>query len=95
MSKQRELNFKPGAKSWEKSTWSSYAWCESCSGSKLANYQSPASDLMWSDYEGNLIDTWGRFNWTDDRDIDSCRHAKALIELFKAPWPPSTVQCGW
>ena len=56
----------PGATSWSKSTWCSYGWNESASATKLAAYQSPASDLLWSDYIGVLIDTWGRFNWTPD-----------------------------
>jgi prepilin-type N-terminal cleavage/methylation domain-containing protein len=58
--------FKAGTKSWTRSTWVSYGWCESCSGMKLAAAGSPASDLLWSDYIGVLVDTWGRFNWTPD-----------------------------
>jgi prepilin-type N-terminal cleavage/methylation domain-containing protein/prepilin-type processing-associated H-X9-DG protein len=58
--------FKPGANSWQKSTYVSYGWNESASATKLANYKSPASDLLWSDYIGVLVDTWGRFGWTDD-----------------------------
>jgi len=49
-----------------KSTYLSYSWCESCSGAKQAQFTQPASDLIWSDYEGVLLDTWGRFNWTPD-----------------------------
>lgn len=56
----------PGATSWKKSAWMSYGWNESASTTKLASYSSPASDLMWGDYDGILIDTWGRFNWTND-----------------------------
>jgi len=51
---------------WQNSRWASYAWNESASGNNLANYQSPASDLMWSDYIGVLVDTWYRFSWTPD-----------------------------
>ncbi len=58
--------FQAGKQSWTKSTYVSYGWSESASGSALAAFSSPASDLMWSDYDGILIDTWGRFNWTDD-----------------------------
>lgn len=63
-----QSNFQPGTKSWQKSTWVSYAWNESASGVKLANYQNPASDLLWADYVGVLVDTWNRFagGWTDD-----------------------------
>lgn len=49
-----------------KSTYVSYGWNESASGTSLASYQSPASDLIWSDYIGVLVDTWGRFSWTPD-----------------------------
>jgi len=58
--------WKPGTQSWKKSTWVSYAWNESASTQKLAAYQNPASDLMWSDYDGQLIDSWNRFQWTPD-----------------------------
>jgi prepilin-type N-terminal cleavage/methylation domain-containing protein/prepilin-type processing-associated H-X9-DG protein len=58
--------WQPGAQSWTRSTWVSYAWNESASAQTLANYQNPASDLMWADYTGQLIDTWNRFTWTDD-----------------------------
>jgi len=51
---------------YQRSTWTSYGWNESASGSALAAFQSPASDLMWSDYVGVLVDTWGRFDWTPD-----------------------------
>jgi len=51
---------------YQQSTWASYGWNESASGNTLANYQSPASDLMWSDYIGVLVDTWNRFGWTPD-----------------------------
>lgn len=51
---------------YQKSTYVSYGWNESASGTKLAAYNSPASDLLWSDYIGVLIDTWGRFSWTPD-----------------------------
>lgn len=44
----------------------SYGWNESASGAKLAQYENPANDLMWSDYVGVLVDTWSRFGWTDD-----------------------------
>lgn len=58
--------WQPGTSSWQKSTFLSYGWNESASGQKLANYQSPASDLLWCDYIGVLVDTWNRFGWTDD-----------------------------
>ena len=58
--------FKPGTQSWKKSTYISYGWNENASGQSLAAYTSPASDLLWSDYGLVLIDTWGRFGWTDD-----------------------------
>jgi prepilin-type N-terminal cleavage/methylation domain-containing protein/prepilin-type processing-associated H-X9-DG protein len=61
-----ESNYKAGASSWNKSTYISYGWNESASGAALAGYQNPASDLMWSDYDGVLVDTWSRFSWTDD-----------------------------
>jgi prepilin-type N-terminal cleavage/methylation domain-containing protein/prepilin-type processing-associated H-X9-DG protein len=56
----------PGTNSWTRSTWTSYGWNESASGVPLARYNSPASDLMWSDYVGVLVDTWNRFAWTPD-----------------------------
>lgn len=56
----------PGTNSWTRSTWASYGWNESASGVPLARYTSPASDLMWSDYIGVLVDTWNRFGWTPD-----------------------------
>jgi len=59
-------NWKPGTQSWKNSTWVSYAWNESASAQKQAAYQSPASDLMWADYDGQLIDSWNRFAWTPD-----------------------------
>jgi len=46
-----------------KSTYASYGWAESLSGASLATLQSPASDLVWSDYIGVLVDAWGRFGW--------------------------------
>jgi len=49
-----------------KSTYISYGWNEDASGSALASFNSPSSDLLWSDYIGVLVDTWGRFNWTPD-----------------------------
>jgi len=61
-----QSNFVPGASSWTRSQWISYGWNESASGQKMAAYQSPASDLLWSDYGGVLIDTWSRFGWTPD-----------------------------
>jgi prepilin-type N-terminal cleavage/methylation domain-containing protein len=61
-----QSNFVAGASSWTKSTWCSYGWNENSSGQALAAYQSPASDLLWGDYIGVLIDTWSRFQWTDD-----------------------------
>jgi prepilin-type N-terminal cleavage/methylation domain-containing protein/prepilin-type processing-associated H-X9-DG protein len=51
---------------YQKSTWASYGWNESASGQTQAAYTSPASDLLWSDYIGVLVDTWSRFGWTDD-----------------------------
>jgi|SwirhirootsSR2_FD_contig_81_2338178_length_1031_multi_2_in_0_out_0_1 prepilin-type N-terminal cleavage/methylation domain-containing protein len=56
----------PGTNSWTKSSWMSYGWNESASGTPLAKYQSPAYDLMWSDYIGVLVDTWDRYGWTTD-----------------------------
>lgn len=61
-----QSNFVAGASSWTKSTWCSYGWNESSSAQALAAYSSPASDLLWGDYGGVLIDTWSRFAWTDD-----------------------------
>lgn len=61
-----QSNFTPGTKSWQKSTYTSYAWAESDSGAAQASFQNPASDLVWSDYVGVLVDAWGRFNWTAD-----------------------------
>jgi len=58
--------FQPGTRSWERSTYMSYGWNESASGNKLAQYENPANDLMWSDYIGVLVDTWWRWTWTDD-----------------------------
>jgi len=56
-----QSNFVAGASSWTRSTYLSYGWNESASGAGLANYQNPASDLMWCDYIGVLVDTWSRF----------------------------------
>jgi len=60
----------PGGNSWQRSTYLSYAWAESAAGTKLAAYQSPASDMVWSDYIGVLLDCWhkdqgvpGAGNW--------------------------------
>ncbi len=62
-----ERVYQPGVSNvWRNSVWQSYAWNESASGQTLANYSSPASDLMWSDYVGVLVDTWNRFAWTPD-----------------------------
>ncbi len=61
-----QSNFKAGAKSWQKSTYVSYSWNENSSGQSQAAYQSPANDLLWADYVGVLVDTWSRFQWTDD-----------------------------
>jgi prepilin-type N-terminal cleavage/methylation domain-containing protein/prepilin-type processing-associated H-X9-DG protein len=49
-----------------KSTYVSYGWNESASEQPIAAYSSPASDLLWADYDDNLVDTWNRFSWTDD-----------------------------
>jgi prepilin-type N-terminal cleavage/methylation domain-containing protein/prepilin-type processing-associated H-X9-DG protein len=51
---------------YQNSTWTSYGWNEGASGQPLARYNSPAHDLMWSDYIGVLVDTWDRFAWTND-----------------------------
>lgn len=59
-------NFQPTGNTWQKSTYTSYAWAESLSGASQASLQNPSSDLVWSDYVGVLVDAWGRFNWTDD-----------------------------
>src|SRR5436190_8927278 len=61
-----QSNWKPGANSWEKSSYISYSWNESASNTTLAHYSSPASDLLWSDSDSTVVDTWSRFNWTDD-----------------------------
>jgi prepilin-type N-terminal cleavage/methylation domain-containing protein/prepilin-type processing-associated H-X9-DG protein len=58
--------FQPGQSSWTRSTYVSYGWNESATGTKLASYQNPANDLLWCDYIGVLVDTWGRYGWTDD-----------------------------
>src|SRR5205823_648654 len=58
--------WQPGGDTYTKSTWQSYGWNENASGTTLAKYQSPASDLLWSDYGQVLVDTWSRFQWTDD-----------------------------
>jgi len=56
----------PGKNSWQNSTYLSYGWSESASGQKLAAYRNPASDALWYDYIGVLVDAWGRYGWTDD-----------------------------
>ena len=62
-----QSNFKAGAQSWTKSTYVSYGWAEGFGGGKsLAALSSPASDLLWSDYIGVLVDAWDRYGWTDD-----------------------------
>lgn len=61
-----ESIWQPGVSSWKKSTYVSYGWNESASAQALAAYNSPASDLLWSDYIGVLVDTWNRFSWTPD-----------------------------
>jgi prepilin-type N-terminal cleavage/methylation domain-containing protein/prepilin-type processing-associated H-X9-DG protein len=58
--------WQPGTNSWQRSTYLSYGWAESMNAMKLANLTQPASDLVWSDYIGVLVDTWGRFSWTND-----------------------------
>jgi prepilin-type N-terminal cleavage/methylation domain-containing protein/prepilin-type processing-associated H-X9-DG protein len=58
--------WQPGTSSWTRSQYVSYGWNESASGGKLASFQSPASDLLWCDYIGVLVDTWGRYGWTPD-----------------------------
>jgi prepilin-type N-terminal cleavage/methylation domain-containing protein/prepilin-type processing-associated H-X9-DG protein len=58
--------FQAGTQSWTRSTYVSYGWNESASGQGQANYQNPASDLLWCDYIGVLVDTWSRFGWTND-----------------------------
>ena len=82
-----QSNFQAGAKSWQKSTYVSYGWNESASGVTLANYQSPASDLLWSDYTGVLVDTWSRFSWTDDLYV-----RRAIWN--DADWPPANSICA-
>jgi len=54
---------------YQNSVWASYAWNESASGASQANYSSPASDLMWSDYIGVLVDTWNRHTWVPMNDL--------------------------
>jgi len=61
-----QSNFVPGTQSWKKSTYTSYGWSESISGASQAAFQNPASDIVWADYIGVLLDTWNRFGWTDD-----------------------------
>ncbi len=51
---------------WQKSTYVSYGWCESCSGNAIAASSTPAGDLLWADYGVNLLDTWGKFSWSTD-----------------------------
>jgi prepilin-type N-terminal cleavage/methylation domain-containing protein/prepilin-type processing-associated H-X9-DG protein len=58
--------FQAGTSSWQRSTYLSYGWNESATGAGLADYRNPASDLLWCDYIGVLIDTWNRFAWTQD-----------------------------
>jgi prepilin-type N-terminal cleavage/methylation domain-containing protein/prepilin-type processing-associated H-X9-DG protein len=61
-----QSNFRPGENSWQRSTWASYGWAEGLTSKPLAALSNPASDLVWSDYIGVLVDTWDRFAWTDD-----------------------------
>jgi prepilin-type N-terminal cleavage/methylation domain-containing protein/prepilin-type processing-associated H-X9-DG protein len=61
-----QSNFRAGQSSWQRSTYVSYGWAEGMSGKTLAALQSPASDLLWSDYIGVLVDAWDRFGWTPD-----------------------------
>jgi len=61
--------YKQGGSTWNQSTWISYAWCESCGSApwaKMAAFQNPASDMLWADYTGVLLDTWARWQWTPD-----------------------------
>lgn len=51
---------------WHNSTYVSYGWCESCSGNSIAASSTPAGDLLWADYDENLLDTWGKFGWSTD-----------------------------
>jgi prepilin-type N-terminal cleavage/methylation domain-containing protein/prepilin-type processing-associated H-X9-DG protein len=52
---------------YSRSTYISYGWNESASGTTLAKYQNPANDLLWADYPFQLIDTWDRYSgWTED-----------------------------
>ena len=32
----------------------------------MAQYTDPSNDLLWSDCDSTLVDTWHRFDWTDD-----------------------------
>jgi prepilin-type N-terminal cleavage/methylation domain-containing protein len=61
-----QSNFKAGTSSWQKSTYVSYGWDESASAQSLARFGSPASDLLWTDYDGVLVDNWDRFNWSNN-----------------------------
>jgi prepilin-type N-terminal cleavage/methylation domain-containing protein/prepilin-type processing-associated H-X9-DG protein len=67
-----QSNFQAGASSWQRSSWVSYGWSESASGTALAEYQYPANDLLWSDYVGVLVDCWhkdqgvGAGGWVGD-----------------------------
>jgi prepilin-type N-terminal cleavage/methylation domain-containing protein/prepilin-type processing-associated H-X9-DG protein len=51
---------------YSRSTYISYGWNESASGTNMARYQNPANNLLWADYPFQLVDTWDRFAWTDD-----------------------------
>jgi len=64
-----ESNFQPGISSWTKSTYLSYGWAESDDAVPIAKFQSPASDLLWSDYIGVLDDAWNRFLNTAPADL--------------------------
>jgi prepilin-type N-terminal cleavage/methylation domain-containing protein/prepilin-type processing-associated H-X9-DG protein len=54
---------------WQKSTYVSYGWCESCSGNTIAASSSPAGDLLWADYGVNLLDTWYKFSAGPGNDL--------------------------
>src|SRR5204863_8944020 len=69
---------------------------------KQAQFQQPASDLLWSDYVGVLVDTWGRFNWTPDLYVrraifnelnwNDCQNPD--VRGVQSPIPQATWDCA-
>jgi len=64
-----ESNFVPGGSTWKKSVYLSYGWAESDDAAPIARFQSPASDLLWSDYIGVLDDCWNKFDGAAGSDL--------------------------